>query len=212
MSYQRERDEFIAKASSEGLDLPTITKLLRYASTLQRLAVAQCNGDWPYNGGRDRPSCSCAFIDHQHGDSCAKQKAWFDALYTVCPKCGTSGVRKSAMRSYVTVERTDEGKVKYRERHTMCPDCRTQELVRALLPVPREVTCPSCNGDGIGKRDSAAGVCNRCIGTKLIRADMTPIFQGDPRGAVLRLATPGYPWSDDGSKGYGLYVPARGTR
>ena len=50
MSYQRERDLFISLASKEGLDLHTIGKLLRYASTLQRLAVAQCNGDWPYNG------------------------------------------------------------------------------------------------------------------------------------------------------------------
>lgn len=56
MTYQHERDEFISLATQEGLGLDTCRKLLRYATTLHRLAEAQCNGDWPYNGDRDRPS------------------------------------------------------------------------------------------------------------------------------------------------------------
>ena len=190
MSYQHERDEFIGRASKEGLDLQTITKLLKYAVVLQRLSVAQCNGDWPYNGDRDWPDWPL-------------RERW-DKLYTTCPKCDTSGVAKSAMRPSdgIWVKR---GKDPVR----VCPDCRTQELVQALLPI-REVTCPLCNGDGIGQRGSAAGACQQCIGTKLIRADITPIFGGDPRGAVLRLSTPGFPYDKSGRNGAnGLYVPAR---
>lgn len=35
MSYSKERDEFISRATKEGLSLDTCRKLLRYATTLQ---------------------------------------------------------------------------------------------------------------------------------------------------------------------------------
>src|SRR3990167_7621650 len=121
MSYTRERDLFINQASKEGLDLATITKLLRYATTLQRLAVARCNGDWPYNGDRDRP--------------------WWDKQYPTCPKCEASGVAKSAMRrsvdkcpcAFVAAERTRCSTCGGTRHPQICPDCRTQELVTTLL-------------------------------------------------------------------------------
>jgi DnaJ-class molecular chaperone len=200
MSYQRERDLFISQASKEGLDLNTITRLLRYASTLQRLAVAQCNGDWPYNGDRDRPNAmavdcgNCGgtgtFSDvfmaaGQELPKCSlchgNGKTWHrdeeadkrhDRRYAVCPKCEASGVAKAAMKRV-----QPKGSLKtafYYE----CPDCRTQELVTALLRVqqPR----------------------------------VWAVFGGDPRGAVLRLSTPGYPYDECGKNGAnGLYVPAR---
>ena len=187
MSYQNDRDNFIVRASREGLDLATCRKLLRYATTLQRLQEAQCNGDWPYNGDRDRPSCSCAFIDHAHGDDCVKEKARFDRRFTTCPKCEASGVAKSALkyssRTFL-VGKLDQGKSAVVR---VCPDCRTQELVRELLK-----RCQYDTGSAV-----------------ILSGAFEPIFQGDPRGAVLKLATPNYPWSDDGRAGYGLYVPAR---
>ena len=192
MSYQKERDEFISRATAEGLSLDTCRKLLRYATTLQRLAEAQCNGDWPYNGDRDRPSTALTQITEHPSeethmvDTSRKARERHDARYTVCPKCEASGVAKSAMRP------SDGIWVKYGTNPVIkiCPDCRTQELVYALL----STTCPHCKPDEI-----SVHYCSR----------VEPIFQGDPRGAVLKLATPGYPWSDDGRKGYGLYVPAR---
>lgn len=169
MTYQQERDEFIALATKEGLDLGTIRKLLRYATTLQRLAEAQCNGDWPYNGGRDRPALS-----ELSGD--LVQLKW-DKRYTVCPKCEASGVAKSAMRW--TIEPNGST-----SRMLVCPDCRTQELVKALL------------------------TADDCLITR--NAKITPVFGGDPRGAVLRLSTPNYPYDESGHNGArGLYVPAR---
>jgi hypothetical protein len=54
MSYQAERDQFIATTARLGLPLPVATALLRAATTLQRLAVAQCNGDWPADNGERR--------------------------------------------------------------------------------------------------------------------------------------------------------------
>lgn len=137
MTYFQEVGQFIAQGTKAGLDLPTITKLLRYATTLQRLAVAQCNGDYPADNG--------------------VRKVVF------CPRC-EAGFLPSVFK------RANDGS-------KICPDCRTQELVKAVLP-----------------------------------PNVTPIFGGDPRGAVLKLATPLHPYSDDGQQGYGLYVPARETR
>ena len=227
MSYQKERDEFIAQASREGLDLKTCRKLLRYATTLQRLAEAQCNGDWPYNGDRDRPSAldtpctACGgsgYIQHGHADNrpmltakcniChGNGKTWHtkaaerhDKRYTTCPKCEASGVAKTAMRR--TFGSADspchcdgtiaDPAIEDCPRHggKVCPDCRTQELVQSCLVEWYQHYCQNTK-------------------VSLNRLTIKPIFQGDPRGAVLRLATPNHPWSEDGRKGYGLYVPAR---
>lgn len=174
MSYTRERDEFISRATAEGLSLETCRKLLRYATTLQRLQEAQCNGDWPYNGDRDRPA-----INEWAGDLV---RIKWDKRYTTCPRCEASGVAVSAMRYRSTVG--EEGFERAGRVPKICPDCRTQELVEALFSTEYGITMP----------------------------EVKAIFQGDPRGAVLRLATPHYPWSDDGSKGRGLYVPARPGR
>jgi len=59
MSYQNDRDRFISWAGAQGFHLESQTlKLLRYASTLQRLAVAQCNGDYPADNG-ERKVVAC---------------------------------------------------------------------------------------------------------------------------------------------------------
>lgn len=58
MSYQHERDTFIARMATEGLSIERTLALLRAASTLQRLAEAQCNGDWPADNG-ERPVVEC---------------------------------------------------------------------------------------------------------------------------------------------------------
>ena len=42
---QKEREEFIGIAVAEGLDIETARRLMRYSTTLQRLAEAGCNGD-----------------------------------------------------------------------------------------------------------------------------------------------------------------------
>lgn len=49
------RDQFIAEASRSGMAIDTVLAILRVGRTLQRLAEAQCNGDWPAdNGDKDR--------------------------------------------------------------------------------------------------------------------------------------------------------------
>lgn len=64
MSYAQERERFIY-TMSPLLVLPTILRILRHATTLQRLAEAQCNGDWPADNGERKivacPKCECSW-------------------------------------------------------------------------------------------------------------------------------------------------------
>lgn len=203
MSYSKERDEFIARATAEGLPLHTVRTLLRYASTLQRLAVAQCNGDYPYNGDRDRPSayrepCAmcCGRGHYPIGTVCPQcngnRDVWkrdtraderHDKRYTVCPRCETSGVDKNTMRFGSEGQR-------------VCPDCRTQDLTRVVLQ------------DASQEYWKSHDLATRDMDMKPRRDfPFVPVFGGDPRGAVLRLSTPNYPCNESSS--YGLYVPAR---
>jgi hypothetical protein len=62
MSYQPERDEFVAIMAGDGMDLDTVRAVLRAAATIDRLAVAVCNGDYPADNGerktRECPECA----------------------------------------------------------------------------------------------------------------------------------------------------------
>lgn len=204
MTYQHERDEFISLATREGLDLPTCRKLLRYATTLHRLAEAQCNGDWPYNGGRDCPSKKLDWNspDNKETESSIKSREQWYKRYTGCPKCETPGVARSTMRKSgdklpidPTTGKAANGLIYPFGQVRVCPDCRTQELVRELL---------------IGASDQTK-LNQEIIANKVKPIQLyQPVFQDDPRGAVLRLATPNYPYDESGKNGArGLYVPVR---
>jgi hypothetical protein len=57
MSYQREREDFIARMTKEGLALDVIRLLLRTATTMQRLAELACSSE---AADRDRIKCPAA--------------------------------------------------------------------------------------------------------------------------------------------------------
>ena len=64
MSKQKDREEFVAIMAREvpSMPLDAVRRIMREATTLDRLAVAMCNGDWPCdNGERKTKQCSeCA--------------------------------------------------------------------------------------------------------------------------------------------------------
>ena len=89
-------------APTIGLD--TATKLLRHATTLQRLAEAQCNGDWPADNGERKvipcPLCESCWVPSQIQGGTFAQAAWqaqqnplvcMTARYpAACPDCRTT--------------------------------------------------------------------------------------------------------------------------
>lgn len=60
MSYQREREDFIARMTQEGLPLEVTRGLLRAATTLQRTAELACSSE---AADRDRVPCPASPVD-----------------------------------------------------------------------------------------------------------------------------------------------------
>lgn len=106
MGYQKDRDEFLHIIQQEGLHYSKATKLLRYAQTLQRLAEAECNGDYPADNGERKVN--------------------------ECPRCG-SGYVPSSFR-FSAFKDVDDKTNRETVRYKVCPDCRTRELVDLQLP------------------------------------------------------------------------------
>ena len=97
MSAREERERFLLRATGAGLPYHALRALLRHAKTLQRLAEAQCNGDYPADNG---------------------QRETF-----VCPACEMGWAPASFKRAPGS-DRTSP---------PVCPDCRTQMHITALL-------------------------------------------------------------------------------
>jgi hypothetical protein len=81
-SYTRDRDEFIGIIIREGGTVTLARALMRAATTLQRLAEASCNGDWPADNG-ERKVAPCGKCRSLWVPSTLKTKA------KLCPDCRT---------------------------------------------------------------------------------------------------------------------------
>ena len=94
MSYQADRDEFIARMAKEGLPVDTARRLLRYATTLHRLAEASCNGDWPCDNGERKvefcPRCESGMVKSMFRRSGAGSER-------VCLDCRTAELVKASL-------------------------------------------------------------------------------------------------------------------
>jgi hypothetical protein len=86
---QKDREDFISIMSAEGVPLQVSRQLLRAGATLHRLAVAQCNGDYPADGGFGK---------------------WATKPCERCELHWAASVLKGSF----------------------CPDCRTEDRVKAL--------------------------------------------------------------------------------
>lgn len=222
MTYTKERDEFIAIATREGLSVNVARKLLRHAATLQRLAVAQCNGDWPYNGDRDRPDAIAKMCHVCNGTGNFKIVGSMSESgmpdFVKCDECNGNGktwtrdqeADKRHDRRYVVCSNCETSGVSKAvlkrstertcdcgtEFELVCPDCRTSELVRQVL---REASI-----DYWKSRDLATYNMDR---TPRIDFPFTAKLGGDPRGCVLKIVVPSGATNDWGREG--IAVPAR---
>jgi hypothetical protein len=115
---QRDREAFIVEATREGLHIDTARLLLRYASRLQRLQEAQCNGDWPYdNGQREVEPCPVCEAGTVPSELKGKGKK--------CPDCRTQDLVRKALplgftavfqgdpRGYVLLIKVPSGRTSY---------------------------------------------------------------------------------------------------
>lgn len=77
MGYQREREQFILAMERAGVGYEVACGLLRDATTLQRLAEAQCNGDWPADNGQ-RETVACGRCEGLWAPSAVKHELCVD--------------------------------------------------------------------------------------------------------------------------------------
>jgi len=114
---QRDRAAFLYEAGREGLPIEVARKLLRYGTTLHRLAEAQCNGDWPLDGPWNRLSTG----EHRfETDVCKRCEGSYDVRALVEDKARSRQLTANPMTG-------ESG------RWRVCPDCRTSDAVKALL-------------------------------------------------------------------------------
>lgn len=140
MSRQREREEFVAKMTQEGVPVEVARKLLRAAASLQRIAELQCSSE-----AADRDRVRCPGDRKEGGCLCRDYGSYRN-------EPGNLG----------------HGKVP----HVNVQEDRIERRVKKLCSI---------------------------YGVK-------PIFQGDPRGAVVKLQVPSGKTDDWGATG--LCVPA----
>lgn len=94
MATRREREQFFTQMArlSVAVALSDVRAFLRYSTTLQRLAEAQCNGDWPAdNGTRKVEACT----------EC--EGLWAPSVLLKgrrCPDCRTSELARDLAKSY----------------------------------------------------------------------------------------------------------------
>lgn len=118
MTYQAERDQFMHEAARNGLNIHQARTILRHATTLQRIAVAACNGDYPCDNG-ERKTIACPVCESGYVPSAIQGGPLARAAYgDHQPGCMTHLHRPCNC-------------IKRKAR--ACPDCRTAAAVRAVL-------------------------------------------------------------------------------
>jgi hypothetical protein len=104
--YATERDAFMAEWRANGGKLDDARTMLRHAATLDRLAVAQCNGDYPCdNGERFTKACSECSLGYvpevlQRGGRCPECRTQERAA-KLAASCGFSVITSGDPRGYV---------------------------------------------------------------------------------------------------------------
>lgn len=112
--YSDWREEWMVAMHAEGLTLTACRDILRHSNTLTRLAVAQCNGDFPADHGDAWETVPCAYCG-----SCWHPSAIRRVPASLLPHIGPAD---------------DPTTTSQDEPARACVDCRTAARVRALLP------------------------------------------------------------------------------
>ena len=181
MSKQRDRDEFIAIATKEGIPVDVARKLLRYAATLHRLAELECSSE---AADRDRVPCPrrdkpAWVIQHEEGGQ------WVTAAETVSDpmRWFHSNLPAFSMNHAITCEGWRVEPVP-----CLCRDYGSYDGAN-------HGTVPRYAVQTANIERNVRALCSSLPG-------VIPIFQSDPRGAVLKLRVPSGATDD-----WGICVP-----
>lgn len=105
MSRQKDRDEFIALMTREGVPVDVARTLMRHAATLHRLAERECNGDdWQLGYPLGLTGCPEAPAGAFNGNGVYIGPPTGDRW---CATCGNKGDHGHVSRSSVKVARLE---------------------------------------------------------------------------------------------------------
>lgn len=103
---RKSREQFLMAASRLGLNDYMARRLCRLASTHNRLAEAECNGDWPCDNG--------------------------ERQVVECSRCGSGYVRSAMFRDHTQPKIQLPGESKPHWIPLICKSCKTQDNISAL--------------------------------------------------------------------------------
>lgn len=186
MSNRKWREQFLSDAGRYGIRYEDACKLMRFGTTLQRLAEAQCNGDYPYANGAPWTDVMSderkarLLGECERCDDPSSVGTWVRARMVKGSKCeACKGKRGIFQRNPDAVrEQNATGEVwrrcancNGRGHMLVCPDCRTTERALAFVAqLDTGCAAEDCNG------------IQSCP-----HGTWTAEFQGDPRGAVFSI-------------------------
>lgn len=203
MSYQTERDQFIASMEREGLPLRVTQALLRAATTLQRYAELACSSE---AADRDRVPCPAATTRTVRIAGQSREMPRKPSGPCICEDY-PAGTHAAGQHTKVT-------------RIDLLGDRLERRIAAMLAGV---FTCQACHRaqpEVNAKRIAASPVglalglaaCTYCGG---VCGGWIMHTQGDPRGYVLRVIPPSYTKRNAGRDRFNLDsigVPARESR
>lgn len=160
-TYARAREDFIVLMSADGMAPEIARRIMRHANTVQRLAVAECNGDaWLNSKG---PRC------HRGGPDCKPD-------HTDCGEPVATLTRPPSL--YWALVRCPS-----------CLSTRTERLIREWCTKASGAYITKRCACGV-QHSADEPCCRRCYPDCCGHVTFEPVFQGDPRGCCVRVRVP----------------------
>lgn len=196
MSYQAERDQFVARMAREGLPDRVILALLRAATTLQRNAELACSSE---AADRDRVDCPAATVYTRHPIKRLIGKPRKPTGACLCDDY-PEGLHADGQHGTVTRIAVQDARIEGR-------------IGKLLAEVPRPHASVIAALESRQRTEAEIGQL------AYLRAEHDHGWQlethGDPRGYVLRVIPPSYAARNYGRDQYNreaIGVPARESR
>lgn len=181
-SYQREKEDFLLTMQAEGMAPEITRRILRHANTIQRCAYLECSNE---AADRDRVKCPSAIISFAqlNGERC------------LCRDYGSADLANNQHGTVPRIAVTTENAERAIAR--LCESLASRERCTDCLDVPGK--------DGLGRP------CKRCEGhgDTPVASRFVPHFQGDPRGACVKIQVPSGRYDSMGGATEGVCVPTR---
>lgn len=187
MTYQAEREAFLLQMQAEGMTPEIARRILRHANTIQRLSAAECNGDYPCDNGERKVEA--------------------------CSRCEAGYVRSSMVKDRGSLKPSDVARGDIGDIPLICPNCHAQDLIARWCEKasPRFILnnrrAAILKGNYATAQEAWDAAAQGSHAFDVESRHFSALFQGDPRGACVKLLVPSGKTDDHAREG--ICVPTR---